>query len=951
VTADKVFIGRHDEGARLRRLLVDAAAGRGGAVAVVGDAGVGKSALLDHVVAERPPGSALLRVTGVEVESGLAHVGLATLVAQAGAAAVDSLDPAGRTALRAAVGQAEGAPVGLSLHMAALALVTTLAAERPLVLVLDDVHWIDAASRGVLAFVARRIADDPVAVLVAGRPSPDVDVALAGVDRVELAPLPVGDAVPLLAPHGVAPAVARACWAATGGNPLALVELAAALGPDERSGVAPLPDPIPVAGPIRAVFARRLAPLAPGARRALAVAAVEATGAAAVVARALTAAGAGPADLAAAEEAGFLRRVLRAGDDGTAGTAGAAGVGAGAVRWEHPLARAAVLDALGPAERRAAHRAVADALAGEDAGARVAFHLAAAAEGPDEAVAARLDDVARRSTERGALQAAATAWSAAAELSADDGPRFDRRLAGIEALWLAGEIHPVLRTGRPLVDAELDPARRAKLAVPVGQAVLWWEGPASGARYLTAEGDRARSADPTSAGYLYLYAAQAHLLGLDPRAVVDVAERAGAEGLAGGDVGVAFMAQALEGLGRLLVGDVDRARRQMAPLVDLCPGLLAAQVEGASSMAQVLSFGLVADERWDAAHELLTGVISLGERTGHVGMTALAHDQMGELEWRRGRWAEARARGTHALTLAEGQDQDQPIVHQGHLRLARIDAGRGRTATARSRADAALALGRRTGWLSLVIWAHEVLALAAAADGDTAEQLRHLDALAVLATDRRVRHPGLLWWPAAHVEALVAQGRTADAEAALARLRSATAATITDPSGGNRWARAAVARGEAALVGAAGHPDRAARRLDEAVDLLAELGAGFELALTLLARGGHHRAAGDRDAAARDLGEAHARFTHLDARPWADRAARLAGPAPRPAAALASKLTDAEMRVALVVGDGATNRQTADRLFLSIKTVDSHLQSIYRRLGIRSRSQLAALVALDRPPS
>jgi DNA-binding CsgD family transcriptional regulator len=352
---------------------------------------------------------------------------------------------------------------------------------------------------------------------------------------------------------------------------------------------------------------------------------------------------------------------------------------------------------------------------------------------------------------------------------------------------------------------------------------------------------------------------------------------------------------------------------------------------------------------------MMAGIISEGERTGHIGMTVLAHDQLAELEWRQGRWAAAAARISHALTLAEGQDQDQPLVQQGRLRLARIDAGRGRTDLARPVADAALALGQRRGWGSLVIWAHEVLALAALADDDAGTALRHLDALAVLTADKGVRHPGILWWQAAHVETLAAQGRTAEALSALGRLRSDHAAA------GTRWSAAAVARGEAALA-----PDAtvAVACLDVAVEALTELGAGFELALALLARGRRHRDLADahgaasrdladaRGAASRDLAEAQARFTNLDARPWAERAARLAGPAgPPPPPSLAGTLTDAEMRVALTVGNGATNREAAARLFLSVKTVDSHLQSIYRRLAIRSRSQLAALVARELGPT
>lgn len=950
------FIGRHGERAALSGLLDRAAGGRGGSVAILGEAGVGKSALVDHMVGAGPAGMSVLRVTGVEVESDLAYAALATLMSQAGTA-LHELDHRSADALHGAIGVGDATPPGLGVHMATLALVTFLAAREPVLLVVDDAQWIDAASLGLVTFVARRVAHDAVAVVLVGRPAGDLEPMLAGIERLTLGPLTAHEAVVLMAGHDVVAPVAAECWSATGGNPLALVELAAALGPDERNGLAPLPDPIPVAGPIRAVFAHRLGALDAAACGALAIVAVEASGDTAVVARALAAARIDATDLRAAERAGFVH------------------VDGGTLSWEHPLARAAVLDTIDAPTRRAAHRAVAAALSPGDDRGRLVFHLAAAADGPDDEVADRLEGVARTSTERGALRAAAVAWDAAAELSVDDAGRAERRLQALEARWLAAETETVLRTGRPQVEAETDPARRARLAVLVGQAVLWWDGPHAGARYLTTEGDRVVATDPALGGFLYLYAAQSHLLALEPRAVVELAGRARDRGMAVADAGVAFMAQAFEGLGRLLLGEVATAQALLAPLADLCPGLLEAQVEGASAMAQVLSFGQVAAEQWDEARLLMAGIISEGERTGHIGMTVLAHDQLAELEWRQGRWAEAAARISHALTLAEGQDQDQPLVQQGRLRLARIDAGRGRTDLARPVAEAALALGQRCGWGSLVIWAHEVLALAALADDDAGAALRHLDALAVLTADRGVRHPGVLWWQAAHVETLAAQGRTAEARTALARLRSDHAAA------GTRWSAAAVARGEAALAIDAAV---AVARLDVAVEALTELGAGFELALALLARGRRHRdlaeagavsrnaatahaavargLAGTHEAApdladahgvaSRDLAEAQARFANLDARPWAERAARLAGPAgPPPPPSLAGTLTDAEMRVALAVGAGATNREAASRLFLSVKTVDSHLQSIYRRLAIRSRSQLAALVARELGPT
>ena len=915
------FIGRRDERDLLGQVLEGAIDGHGGSLVVLGDAGIGKSSLVDVIAAEHEDSMRVIRLTGVEVESDLAYAALATLVAQSGQA-LFRIDQSAADVLRGAIGIGERTPEGLDVHLATLALLGALGADRPVLLAADDIQWIDGASLAILTFVARRVGNDPVAVVLSGRPTADVAPLVRGIEQLELSPLPVTDGVALLVEHGFEPAVAQRCWTATNGNPLALVELAKLLDADQRAGRAPLPYPIPVAGPIREVFAVRLSAIDAAARRALAIAAVDATGDATVIARALAIAGLDTVDLRAAEAAGFVTSV------------------GATVEWEHPLARAAVLDALDPPSRRDAHRAVAASLDEATDGARVVFHLAAAAEGPDEAIAERLDDVARRATDRGAGRAAAVAWEVAAALSVDDDARFERVHAGMTARWSAGESENVVRAGRPLVEATVDPARRARLALMVGQAVVWWEGPIAGARYLVAEGDRIVDRDPVAAGLLYVYAANAHLVALDPAAVIEVARRTERIATAAGDVGLPLMSAAMEGLGLLITGDADTARTKLDPLAQLCPALLASRVDGAAPMSQVVAFALITDERWDDARELLLSLVAEAERTGYVGMQSYAHDQLSDIEWRQGRWAEASSRIAHALTLAEGHDQ--PIVHQGFLRQARLDACRGRTQPARVAGEAAFEVGQRTGLRSLVIWAREVLALAALAEDDPTRALRHLDAMAVLMAERGVRHPGLVWWQALHIETLVDAGRTADARSALARLRA-------DVDGvGGRWPRSAIARGEAAL---ATDPAVAIEWLDDATAQLTRLGATFELGQVLLRRGAWHQRAGNRAEAAHDLAEARGRFEHLDARPWVDRAARLADPSvPGPAPSLAALLTDAEMRVALAVGSGLTNRAAADQLFLSIKTVDSHLQSIYRRLEIRSRSQLAALVARELGP-
>ena len=546
--------------------------------------------------------------------------------------------------------------------------------------------------------------------------------------------------------------------------------------------------------------------------------------------------------------------------------------------------------------------------------------------------------MAAQAQARGAPSAAAAALEAAASVSEHEVTRADRTHRALVARWANAETEAVVTLGRPLLDSATDPVRRARLALMVGEALVWWEGPPAGARLLVAEAERVAGEDGALAATLDLFAANANLVALEPATVLEIAERASARAAEAGDLGLPIMAGAMLALARLMTGDAEAGRAGIDPVAQLCPALLDADVEGAAPMSQVVATALVAQERWDEADALLHKVLANTERTGFVGMQSYAYDQLIDLDWRRGRWAEASTRVHHVLTFSEGQTQ--PFIHQGLLRRARLDACRGRIAEARPVAIAALEVGQATGLRTLIVWAREVLALTALADDDRGEAGRHLDALGHLMTGADVGHPGLVWWQAAHVETLAALGRHGDARAALARLEQQAARV------GGRWAPAAAARGRAAL---ADRPADAVAALDEAVRLLEELGAGFEVALALAARGDAHARSGDARAATSDLADARARFDHLDARPWADRVAAAGGPAPTTPGSLVSLLTDAELRVALAVGEGRTNRQSADHLYLSVKTVDSHLQAIYRKLQITSRAQLAARVAREAP--
>jgi DNA-binding CsgD family transcriptional regulator len=275
----------------------------------------------------------------------------------------------------------------------------------------------------------------------------------------------------------------------------------------------------------------------------------------------------------------------------------------------------------------------------------------------------------------------------------------------------------------------------------------------------------------------------------------------------------------------------------------------------------------------------------------------------------------------------------------------------------RNHAGRALRIGRDRHARFAEAWAHAALVLLALGEQDTEGATEHGDALLRLTAE--VRHPGWLWWQADVIEALHGAGRCDDARILLARLERE--AGDVDSA----WGRAAAARCRGVLgpsgrgSGGAGPSGRGSggagrsgsgsggadteRSFTLAVEGFRGLGAAFEEARSLALRGGHRIRTGSRDGGGADLARARSLFDRLGARAWSERLCP--APADEPLSALAARLTPAELRVAIPVARGASNREAAAALFLSAKTVDSHLRSIYRKLAVRNRAQLAGVVA------
>jgi DNA-binding CsgD family transcriptional regulator len=416
--------GRRDECATLDRLLDKARAGRSGTLVLRGEAGVGKTALLERAV-ESASDLTVLRASGVESEMELPFAALHQLCAPL-LDRLDHLPGPQRDSLEITFGLSEGqAPDRFFVGLAVLGLLSEAAEERPLLCVIDDAQWLDRASAQVFAFVARRLQAESVAMLFAARKPSD---ETAGLPELVLEGLRGADARALLAsviPGRLDERIADELLAETRGNPLALLELPRGLTAAQLAGGFGLPAALSLSGRIEESFKERMEALPADTQRLLLVAAADPTGDPALfwlAAEQLRIAGSA---LEPAESVGLIRLDSR-------------------VRFRHPLARSAVYRAAAPEDRRRAHRVLAEATNARIDPDRRAWHLAQAATGPDEEVAADLERAAGRAQARGGLAAAAAFLERAAALTPELSRRGERALAAAQAAYEAGALGDAL---------------------------------------------------------------------------------------------------------------------------------------------------------------------------------------------------------------------------------------------------------------------------------------------------------------------------------------------------------------------------------------------------------------------------------------------------------------------------------------------------------------------------
>jgi len=898
------LLGRERECAVIDRVLENATSGIGSALAVRGEAGIGKSALLEYAIQQAAPGMEVLRDNGVEDESDLAFAGLHELLRPV-LAHLGELPETQSRALAGALGLAPSShPDRLLISAAVLGLLAAAAETRPLLCVVDDAQWVDRPSAEALVFTARRLQAEHLAILFGAREGETRRFEAARVPELELTGLSRPSAAAVLAAGRVsslAPAVRDRLLAEADGNPLALLELPEGLSAAQLEGRAPLPEAIPLSPRLEGVFRQRVRRLPGATRTALLIAAADTSGSASAVLRAAAELRLDPDALDPAETAGLIR------------------IADQTITFRHPLVRSAVYQGATHSQRQRVHAALASAFTGDDHVDRRVWHQAMATVTGDEEVAAALEASAHRAELRAGHASAATAFLRAAELSTEE-PHRVRRIA--PAAWHAGQpdrARAAIARALPLADGEL----RAQLLHLSGVAEM----------------------NTGSLPEAYTRLLEAAASTVDPSLRLEMLAEAFETAAWIGDFArVIEIADMMEPI--VPVSARDRLMHAHAPaFAKIYAGkhtegqaLLAAVVEQAAS---------VDDPRallW-AAHCASTGgnpsasllyanrAVEAARRQGMLSLLPMALQKQA---------LELLASNSFALAYAAAEEGYRLSVEIGHggsgwhlANMAAAEAVWGREQDARRHGLEALELGQRHGNNFMANRARHALGLLDLSMGRPGPAAGQLLAL----TDPG--HPDFHWvvgLPAIPdaVEAAVRAGRPSDAEPQLALARRWVGQAPTP------LRRALLARCEALL---------GQRDWDEAYGQATQDGSALpplQRARTDLLYGEWQRRERRRTDARGHLRAALDLFQQLGAAPWAGRAEaelRAAGETARTSepGGLAG-LTSQELKIAGLVTDGLSNREIAVQLYLSPRTVDYHLRKVFTKLGITSRTELARLV-------
>lgn len=902
------LLGRDLEVDRIRAFVATARTD-GGSLVVTGDPGVGKTGLLDAASdAASTASTRVIRAAGAEFEAGTSFSALNQVLLPL-LDALPQLPAVHRDALNVALGFGEGAPPSrLIVSNAALVLLRHAAVARPVLVVIDDLPWLDRASAGVLSFVARRLENSQVGLLGASRTGENTFFERAGLRELEVQRLDDGAAGELLDTRfpELAPLVRERILVEAQGNPLALLELPVALDPDMRVSAKALPSTLPLGRRLQALFGSRITELPPRTRQLLLLLALDGTGDVRVL-EAGAAPNAGYRDLGAAEQARLAYL-----DEATH-----------RIAFHHPLMRSAVVDLSQAEERRIAHRVLADVWA--DQPERRAWHIAEAAAEPDESVAAQLEAAAARILARGDAVGCMKALTRASELSPRSANRH-RRLAGAAYIGadVAGDLGSASQVLAELRRGDTEVKGSLQAAVAASAFLLQADGDVATAHRLLVGALESREGsldarDPVLAESLHFlmivctYGGEEHLW----QPFEDAMARAGG------------IPVALDINSKVFA---DPARSGATALEALDSAI--AELHGESDSAQITRIGMSASyvDRLEGCRNALWRIVHDARGGGAVasGITAMIELARDDLET--GHWDEAEQLVAEAIQVCVAHGYRATIWPCRYVQ-AIVAASRGDDERAEELTDELIQWTAPRGMQVGQRFACQVRGLAALGRGEFEEAYQ-------LAS--RISPPGLL---APHVptalfvlmdlvEAALHTGRDAEAAAHVAAMHEANLAGMSSRL-------ALVVGGCAAMVA----PDDTA--LEQFESTLALPGIErwqFDLARVQLAYGERLRRSRAMTDARVQLNAARATFERLGARPWLDRTTtelRATGQTkPHAGDNVVDRLTPQEFEIVTLAASGLTNKQIAERLFLSHRTVGGHLHRAFPKLGVATRAAL-----------
>ncbi|WP_433688924.1 helix-turn-helix transcriptional regulator [Micromonospora carbonacea] len=876
------LVGRDDQIRLLGDLLTRAIGGRGGALVLRGEAGIGKSALLEHVArAGRGLGVRVLEVTGVQAEGQIPYAGLDHLLRPLRPAPTAADSPYRRAV---EVLHLLGEP------------------EQSTLLAVEDAHWLDAATWETLTFLSRRLGSDRVAVVMAVRDGEDVDRRLtrAGLPELRLEPLTRADAETLLdrAAPRLAPRLRARVLDEAAGNPLGIVELGgsvARLGDDALS-----PSALPLSARVERTFGGLVADLPPQTRTLLLVAALNDGSGLDEILAAATLLGGVEVPTEAIQPAVTARLV--AVDEQYE------------LRFRHPLLRSALRQQAAPADRRRVHAALAEVLAASPQ--RQLWHRASAAPGPDEALARELTDVAAAAAPRQAPLALA-ALTRAVQLSRDPAARGHRQVSSCLVAHEQGDQHTVRRLLGEIDESVLRPADHARLTwLRETYLPIAWSGPERLLTYADLIDTMRRDGDPERALQAMNDLALRVYYSNVPTPVRD---RFTEVTLALGSIDDDPRVPAI----LLLVAPVEhgvaalRRLERLAHRTDLPPALrsdlsIAAWAIGAFDLAGTFALSAAAEVRAQGR----IGVLSQA-----LNAAAAAYAALGDTR-------AAVPLAAECISLAE--ETGLPMwALGGSLTMGLVEALRGDVAAAHRRAEAAeqaLSAGRRLPMLALV---QRIRGVAALAEGYPDDAFRQL---------MRIFDPADSAYFPAHQ--LLVLGHLAEA-ALLGGFQDELRPVVRDLE------PVAAASGSPALRVGLGYA-RAVLDGDHQATLAGDLtGWPFDRARLQLAHGTALRRAHRVTESRPPLRAAVATFDALGVTPWADRARaelRATGETRRRPTDALTALTPQEQQIARLAAEGLSNREIGAHLFLSPRTVSTHLYRIYPKVHVKSRAELARVI-------